>query len=647
MFPCSGTGPFPEDGRVGVRCWLVLAVLVGSGVGDVLQADDEGSPERQSGSPGFTHAFSFEAPHGPDFSDEAKLRQRDLGRRIRDRIQIAFDSGHESITVPPGDYRFGKETWDAAGPVCPLEFRGLKRDADHPFRIIAHGATFWFDLPPDQAPHAHFALGFVECSHLALEGAALDRDPRGCLEGRITRIDEAGNRIEIRASPGSLVPQAFSGSLEQRVVPFNADGTLCTALYAVQGMAPARLAYRAIEPGREPGCHWVAFPAESALLRVNGDPGWRRAYGDAGTLQVGDGLCVLYTTTVAITVRDCEAISFIDVKNYIDKGGTRELGGAGGHRWKNCYFGPRPRTCRWQGGEGILTGCMERGSTFEGIRMLHTTDDVLDIHGFWGYVEHVAGRVITIQKDHQMPAQTGDALAFFDRHTGRPVGTAVVTEVVGQRLTLDRDAAVFADAIAENPRRQCGGWAVRDSTFHDCYQRLLVQGGHGGELRGNRFVRVGSCVELHSNFFTRNEGGICRDITIVANVFEDMAIHPDGTAIRVGFQSLNHAATMPLLSAITIRSNRFVRPGRYAIDYALVTGGDISANTFVDPGVPRLLAGRADGDTATQPIQIRDCAGIVLRGNRLISSRAVPPASSTGSTLFSTSGTTGDVVAEP
>jgi len=591
--------------------------------------------------------YSMEAPSGPVFPDDVKQQQRDRAKRMRDELGVAFEAGKDSYTVPPGDYRFGKETWGPDGPIFPLEFRGLKRDESHPFRIIARGATFWFDLPVDQAPQAHFALGFVECSHITLEGATLDRDPRGCLEGRITRIDDAGNRIEIRALPGSIVPGPLGGTLEQRVVPFNADGTFCTALYAVQAMAPARLSYRSIEPGQEPGCHWVSFPAESKLLAVNRDPAWRQAYGDAGTLQVGDGLCVLFTTTVAITVRECEAISFLDVRNYIDKGGTRELGGRGGHLWKNCYFGPRPGTCRWQGGEGILTGCMERGSTFDGITMLHTADDVLDIHGFWGYVEQVAGRTIVIQKDHQMPAQPGDPLTFFDAQTGVPVGTAVVTEVVGQTLTLDREAAAFVGAVAENPRRQSAGWAVRDSTFQDCYQRLLVQGGNGGTLRGNRFVRMGSCIELHSNFFTGNEGGICRDITILDNLFEDVAIHPEGTTLRVGFQSLNHAATTPLLSGITVRGNRFIRSGRHGIEFALVAGGEISGNTFVDPGLPRMLANQAGADSGLQPIQIRDSTGITLRGNRIISRRATPPAASTGSPLFSTSGTVTGVVGEP
>jgi hypothetical protein len=493
----------------------------------------------------------------------------------------------------------------------------MKRDAAHPFRILAEGVTFWFDLPPDQTPRAHFALGFVDCSHLSLEGATLDRDPRGCMEGRITAIDDAGNRIEIEASAGTLVPATFSGDLNQRLVPFNADGTFCAALYALQLRGPARLQYCNVEPGTRPGRHWVNLHAKSELLKVNRDPAWRRAYGDAGTLQEGDGLCLVYTTTAAITVRDCEAMRLIGLRNHITKGMARELGGKGGHLWKDCYFGPRPGTCQWQGADGILTGCMERGSVFDGLTLLHTTDDLLDIHGFWGYIEGTAGRTIVIQRDHQMPAEPGDRLAFFDRRTGAPAGAAVVEGVTNQTLTLDRDASAFTNAIAENPGRQNNGWVIRNSTFTDCYQRLLVQGGNGGTLQNCTFTRIGSSIQLSSNFFTKNEGGICRGISVLGNTFTEVAIHPEGVAIDAGFQSLNHDARTPVLSGLTIRGNTFLRPGRHAISFGLVSGGEISGNIIRESGLPRRLAGLPPPREGEQPVQLHRCAGITVSGNRL------------------------------
>ena len=533
------------------------------------------------------YRFSFDLPAGPQFSEAEKEAQRARGREVMPMVMKAFESGAAEVRIPPGDYRFGKGTWDKDGPVYALDFRGMKREAAKPFRIVAHGVTFWFELPPDQAPSAHFALGFVNCSHLSLEGATLDRDPRGCMEGRITQLDEAGNRIEIEATKGTLILTSFNGELEERLVPFNADGTFCTALYALQLRGPARLAFRRVEPGTQPGRYWVHLAEKSELLSTNRDPAWIRAYGDAGTLQVGDGLCLLHTTTTAIGVIQCTGMKFIGVRNHITKGCLREFGGGGGHLWKDCYFGPRPGTCHWQGSDGFLSGCMERGSTLDGCTMLHTTDDLINFNGLWGYVETVSGRNITLHPDSLMPAQPGDTLHFFDKQTGTPLGTAKVESAKELSLTLDRDAASLANAVAENPRWQNDGWEIRNCDFRDSYQRVLIQGGNGGTLRDCRFTRIGSGICLDSNFFTRNEGGICRRIRIEGNVFEDMAIHPDGVTLSAGFQSLNHAASTPLLSDLTVRGNRFINTGRHAIDFRLVSGGEISANTFTSTTPPR------------------------------------------------------------
>ena len=595
--------------------------------------------------PAIAATFSFDAPPGPQFSEAEKQAQRDKGAGVVPMVRKAFDAGAESVTIPPGDYRFGKETRAEGRMIYPLEFRGLKRDAAKPFRIIAQGVTFWFELPPDQLPKTHFALGFVDCSHITLEGVTLDRDPRGCMEGCITQIDDAGNRIEIEAIKGTLVPTHFSGVKSQRIVPFNADGTFCTALFALQH-GPGQLKYRDVSPSTQPGRFWVNLDAKSELLNTNRDPGWRLAYGEAGTLQPGDGLCLLYSGGRAIDVLDCENLSFLGVRNYF--GPVRELGGAGGHLWKDCYFGPRPGTCHWQGGQGILTGCMERGCIYDGLTMMHTMDDLLDIHGFWGYIEKVEGKSITIQRDPQMPAQSGDHLNFFDAQTGAPVGQAIVESVDKQTLTINRDAAPFTNAIAENIDRQSNGWEIRNCTFTDCYQRLLVRGGNGGTLRDCRFIRVGSSIQLASNFFTKNEGGICRDISVLNNTFEDVAIHPDGVTLNASFQSLNHKACTPLLTNITVRGNTFINSGSHAIEFSLVSGGEISANTFRDPGRYRALAGRPPASDGPQPVQLKDCNSIALRGNRVISSgKPIPPAASTGSSLVNATGSRVNILCEP
>jgi hypothetical protein len=595
-----------------------FSLILASAQGDHLSPHQREILESKSPAPMDYH-FSFDLPAGPQFSDAEKAAQHERGKGLMPMVMQAFNSGAREVRIPPGDYRFGKGTWDKDGPVYALDFWGMKRESDKPFRILAQGVTFWFELPPDQAPSAHFALGFVNCNHLSLEGATLDRDPRGCMEGRITQLDEAGNRIEIEATKGTLILTSFNGKLEERLVPFNADGTFCAALYALQHRGPARLAFRSVEPGKQPGRYWVHLAEKSELLSTNRDPAWIRAYGDAGTLQVGDGLCLLHTTTTAIGVMHSKSMEFIGVRNYITKGCVREFGGGGGHLWKDCYFGPRPGTCHWQGSDGFLSGCMERGSTLVGCTMLHTTDDLINFNGLWGYVEKVSGRNITLHQDSHMPALQGDMLNFFDKQTGAPLGTAVVESANKLSFMLDRDAESLANAVAENRRWQNDGWEIRNCDFRDSYQRLLIQGGNGGTLRDSRFSRIGSGIYLDSNFFTRNEGGICRRIRIENNVFEDMAIHPDGVTLQAGFQSLNHNARTPLLSDLIVRGNRFINSGQYAIQFSLVSGGEISGNSFVDSGKPRILSGKAspqeNSQPRSQPWKLNQCQDIKVKEN--------------------------------
>ena len=188
-------------------------------------------------------------------------------------------------------------------------------------------------------------------------------------------------------------------------------------------------------------------------------------------------------------------------------------------------------------------------------------------------------------------------------------------------ITLDRDAASLANAVAENPRWQNDGWEIRNCDFRDSYQRVLIQGGNGGTLRDCRFTRIGSGICLDSNFFTRNEGGICRRIRIEDNVFEDMAIHPDGVTLQAGFQSLNHAASTPLLSDLTVRGNRFINTGRHAIDFRLVSGGEISGNTFTSTTLPLgdawIATKQSKGHPhVAKPVSRRDDRDEVIKGHR-------------------------------
>ncbi len=560
--------------------------------------------------------FSFDRPPGPQFTAAQKQAQRDAGKRIVPMVLAAFRNGAGSVRIPPGDYRFGKERWDRAGVVYALEFSGLQRDAEQTFTIDASGATLWFDLPDDQAPTAHFAVGFKECRNLVFRGATLDRGTPGHVEGRIMDFDFASNRIEIQLSPGLTVPTNFSGQLEQRIVPFKADGTFCAPLYALQ-RGGTRLKYRGITPGSQPGRYWVTMQ-EPALLETIRNPAWQRAYGEQGVLRVGDGVSCVYAVSCALELVRCGNLTLDGLNVFMPKGWAAEWGGEGGHLWKNCYLGPRPGTSQWQGGEGFMFCATRHGTTLDNVTIRHTTDDTANFHGYWGNIQSIAGNRVTFELNPEFQrtvlrdVAVGDRLLFHDKTTGQTLGSALVTGSDGARMILDKPAESFRNSIVEWPDHACAGWTIQHCAWQDNYQRLLIQSGPG-TVRNCTFTRQGSALELNS-VMPYVEGGVPRDITITSNVFADVNPMPHGATITV--YSHTFGPSVSQFSKIVIMGNTFIRPGETAVALDHVTGGVIAGNRFDRPVEYTALALPGE-PRRRQAIWLSCCANFQVEGNAL------------------------------
>ncbi len=542
--------------------------------------------------PAALHAgdFSFDNPTGPQFTSAQKQAQREAGTRVMPRVLAAFDSASEAVRIPAGDYRFGMEGWGSDGVRFPLQFTGLQRDDTHPFTIDASGATFWFDLPDDQAPTCHFGVGFKECRNIIFKGATIDRATRGHVEGSITRFDFASNRIELKLSPGITVPTTFNDKLDQRVIPFKADGSFCAPLYALQS-GGTHLKYQQISAASADDHCWVTMHDSSLLetIRTN------------GLLRVGDGLSCVYTVTSALELVRSSKLTMDDIHVYAAKAWGAEHDGDGAHVWKNCYFGPRPGTSQWQGGEGFMFNATRHGTTLDNVTICHTTDDTANFHGYWSPVIAIsnANRVTFGNNEETRRAlphgiAVGDAVIFLARESGAELGRAKLTAIDGDTVTLDQPAAAFAKAIAEWPDHECGGWLIENCDWHDNYQRLLIQSGPG-TLRNCRFTRFGSAIELNS-VMPYVEGGVPRDIRIENNVFTDLNPQSGAAAITV-YAHAFQPGQAPLLHNITITGNTFSHPNNTVLALSNIDGGLISNNHF--PATPN-------------PIQLTRCTNVTL-----------------------------------
>jgi len=529
--------------------------------------------------------FSFDAPAGPQFTKAEKEVQRERGRELMPMLKKAFDSGAGDVRIPPGDYRFGQEHYEGAKLIYPLSFENMKRDQEHPFVIDATGATFWFDLDDKQMPPGHRCMGFQNCMNIVLRGAIIDRGTRGCIEGRITRIDRAGNRFEIQPSPGIVVPAIYKGGDEQRLFPFKKDGRFCVALYDLQA-GIRKLRYKDITPSTD-GRYWINMQDPDLMERIH-DGNWERAYGELGVVRVGDGLSCLYTTAGAIALEDSANITLHSVSVYVTKGGPSESGGDGAHLWKDCYFGPRPGTSQWKGADGYLCRSTRYGSTLDNVTIRHTADDLQNFHGIWGKVKAVSGHQVTLETNPSLRptlknARVGDRLRFIHRKTGIFLGVVKLTALKDFIVTIDQDATPFDEAQAEWLDHECAGWLVQNCLWEDNFQRLLIMSGPG-TVRGCTFTRMGSNISLNTGMGL--VGGIPSDITIADNTFTEVNPRPHGANIDARAHNAQGQDGVPPIERLIIIGNTFNRSGGPAMNLIGVKDARIESNRINYPFMP-------------------------------------------------------------
>jgi hypothetical protein len=561
-------------------------------------------------------AFSFDAPAGPQFPELEKEAQRRRGETVMPMVLAAFRRGDAEVRIPPGDYRFGQERFVGNKVIYPLGFEDLQRDDAHPFVIDATGVTFWFDLDDKQMPPGHRCVGFRNCRNIVLRGAIIDRGTRGCIEGRITRIDRAGNRFEIQPSPGVVVPSTYKGGDEQRLFPFKSDGRFCVSLYDLQA-GVRKLRFKDITPSAA-GRYWINMQDRDLMERIH-DADWEKAYGELGVLREGDGLSCLYTSAGAIVLDDSANITLHGVHVYVAKGGPSESGGDGAHLWKDCYFGPRPGTSQWKGADGFLCRSTRHGATLDNVTIRHTADDLQNFHGIWGKVKAVAGTQLTLETNASLRptlsnARPGDRLRFIHRKTGAFLGEAKLVAARDFVLTLDRDATPFAAAQASWPEHECAGWLVQNCRWEDNFQRLLIMSGPG-TVRGCTFTRMGSNISLNTGMGL--VGGVPSDITIADNVFIDVSPRPHHPAIDARAHNAQGQDGVPPIERLVITGNTFVRSGGPALHLVGLKESRIEGNLIEAP-LRATLTARPQDAAERQAILLRASAGVQVAGNKLI-----------------------------
>jgi parallel beta-helix repeat protein len=341
------------------------------------------------------------------------------------------------------------------------------------------------------------------------------------------------------------------------------------------------------------------------------------ACGELGRLCVGDGLSCIYTVSAGVQLVNSADLTMYGINVYVAKALGAEWYGAGNHLWKDCYFGPRPGTSQWQGGDGFMFCGTGRGPKLDHVTMLHTTDDMANFHGYWTEAIAAVGNQLTFTNhdgnSNLLPpgATIGNTVLFYDRNSGNQLGQGNVVALTSNTATLNVSATNLVSGIARWPDHECAGWVIQNCYWHDNYQRVLMQSGPG-LIQNCTFARNGSCLELNS-VFPYIEGGIPNGIVIANNAFTDVAPLPGQAPI--GYHEDTYGGlTARLISNLTIAGNTITSPGEAGVELLGVNGGTIAGNTIVNP-IRETALFRSGQTHLQQAIFLRNCANISVLTN--------------------------------
>ncbi len=594
--------------RVVAVLLLVLSHPVSRGAETAKSGGEAPNPEEKESA--WKIPYSADNPPGPIFTDAEKLRQLADGQRIRDEIIAACEAGDESFTIPPGNYRFGANWLVTDGSFA---LHGLHRPPERPFRIRAHGVTFWFNLSDAPAPAAHRMVKIIDCSHLTLEGLTIDSDPRGCMDARVTAFDFDNNRIEVEPLTGTRIISKAPDA-EGRFIPFKANGHHIAALYSIDAdWGPGNMFYRSLERTSE-GRFWLTMKNKKVLRSIREDT-WRKTYGKEGSLEVGDVLGILYSTSESIWLSECREITIRDCRVYAAKACISETGGYGDHKWIDCRFMARPGSNNLLGGEGTMNNACQHGSTFDGVVIHRSTDDAFNNHGYWHHAAALAGQSITFKNDLPKQLLAGQWAEVYDRKKHSFIAIFTVETVDGKTVTFrepidDR----LNEATVIFPAHQNAGWTIRNCAFVDCYQRIVLQCGPG-LFENNRVVRCGAALIVSNGPVGHIEGGSPDDVTIRSNVFLDSSISPQNSTVSISGWG------RPLKN-IHLENNLICNSGREAITVRNVNGLRICDNILLNPFLGTSI-GPESKSVNHPPIRTEEVYNAARSGNRLLN----PPSS--------------------
>jgi hypothetical protein len=225
-------------------------------------------------------------------------------------------------------------------------------------------------------------------------------------------------------------------------------------------------------------------------------------------VAVGDVVAMSNGSAHAIVVDGSAATSFIDVKLFASPGmGLLENGGAGSMMLQKVSIvpGPRPKGATTDrlvstNSDGSHFITVERGPTMEDCTFANTSDDAVNVHGFYYYVIDTTGpQHYRLTPKWDIGLAAGDEIESCDHQTFRSLGRTRIAQLTKRHapelkakiaaiwknkspttqpdliyeVVLQQDLPLKAGDAVTSLSRIGAGTTIRRSSFHACGRVLM------------------------------------------------------------------------------------------------------------------------------------------------------------------------------
>jgi parallel beta-helix repeat protein len=328
-------------------------------------------------------------------------------------------------------------------------------------------------------------------NRVTIRDLTIDYDPLPYTQGTIAAFDKTATQITVKVDPFYPDDAPFLSSIT--------DG-----FFKVMDRATKAL---------KPGARDFLVPAKvekisEGMIRVHLRWGANDCFPSQLPVAVGDVVVIANGSAHAIVVDGSAATSFIDVKLFASPGmGLLENGGAGSMMLQKVSIvpGPRPRGATTDrlvstNSDGSHFITVERGPTMEDCTFANTSDDAVNVHGFYYYVIDKTGpQHYRLTPKWDIGLADGDEIESCDHQTFRSLGRTRITQLTKRHapelkakiaalwknrspttqpdliyeVVLQQDLPLKAGDAVTSLSRIGAGTTIRRSSFHACGRVLM------------------------------------------------------------------------------------------------------------------------------------------------------------------------------